>query len=311
MYLYNKKISIYNKINDYYKEYQWGLRYSKFDHYFDLLLAEKLGKVKIAIIDSGIDKEHEDFSTNILPGWNFLNNNNDIYDNLGHGTAITGVLAARANNNIGIAGIIDSAQILPIKIIDALQETTLQLLIEALYYVAEMCVDVINISLGFANIKCIDFKYLMLLKELQKAINIVTEKNTIVVAAIGNNPYRYMDYPAACENVIAVGAYGIAGRNKELYIARGNISHNEVIYAPGEYIFTTLPDNKYGYRSGSSLATPFVSGAIAIIKSIKPNITYKEAKNMLFLTADCIEKDGDCFYTLNIDSLIKKVMENE
>ena len=138
MYLYNEKVSIYNKINDYYKGYQWGLRYSKFDNYFDLLLAEKLGKVKIAIIDSGIDKEHEDFSNNILPGWNFQNHNNDIHDNLGHGTAITGVLAAKANNNIGIAGIIDSAQILPIKIIDALQETTLQLLIDALYYVADM-----------------------------------------------------------------------------------------------------------------------------------------------------------------------------
>lgn len=311
MYLYNKKVSIYNKINDYYKDYQWGLRYSKFDNYFDIILGKELQKVKIAIIDSGMDIEHEDFSKNILPGWNFLSNNSDIYDSLGHGTAITGVLAAKANNNIGVAGIIDSAQIVPIKIIDTLEETTLEVLIEALYYIAEICVDVVNISLGFANIKHMDFKYLMLVQELQKAINKVAAQNTIRVAAIGNNPYRDIDYPAACENVIAVGSYGIAGRNKELYIARGNFSYDKIIYAPGEYIFTTLPNNKYGYRSGSSLATPFVSGAIAIIKSIKPNITYKEVKNMLFLTADRIEKNGDSFYTLNIDSLIKRVIENE
>ncbi|RDY30015.1 S8 family peptidase [Lachnotalea glycerini] len=310
MHFFNKEVNIYEKINDPYGEYQWGMRYSNFDYYFDKIGKERLHNVKVAVIDSGIDMKHEDFDETIQSGWNFVDSSADVSDKLGHGTAVTGVIAAKDNNGIGIAGMVHGVRILPLKVINSSNESNLAPLIQAIYYAIQNEADVINISMGYVNaeLRGIDFQYVKLINNLQKAIYYAASQGIVIVAAVGNCPFNLIDYPAACDNVIAVGSYGIHGKEGNVYISKRNsYSIKDVIYAPGEYIISTLPENQYGYRSGSSLATPFVTSAVAAAKALNKKIDFQIVDNLLIKSANCYEKDGMQYKLLNIDRFIEKV----
>lgn len=307
---YNEFIKIYNKINDPLAIYQWGLRYLNFDEFYDQIPFSALNNVTVAIIDSGIDKDHEDLKEYILNGFNLINNTDDTTDNLGHGTAIAGIIGAKKNNNVGIAGIASGVNILPIKIIDSYNEKIPELLIEAISYAIDRKVDVINISLGHMNngLKNYDFHYLKIIADESKIIDKAIQCGIIVVAAIGNSFLDLPDYPSAFYNVISVGSYGILRKNNSIYISpNNNKSFKTTIYAPGEYIYSTLPNNTYGYNSGSSLATAFVTGTIAVIKAINPEIQFDEVIRLLFKKAYNLKAKNNSinYRLLNVDAMVK------
>ncbi len=216
--------------------------------------------ITIAVIDTGCDTKHPNLKNRIIDGKNFTtddNSNREIYmDYQGHGTHVCGTIAA-SNIGNGVVGVAPEASLIVLKALDKNGEGKIEWIIEAINYAIMKKVDIISMSLGASN----DIKILH--DTIKKAIN----QNIIVVCAAGNegdnaNPSTHeYSYPAAYNEVVSVGAID---ENKSA--ARFTNSNKEIdVVAPGVNILSTLPSGKYGTLSGTSMATPHVTGAIALI----------------------------------------------
>lgn len=224
--------------------------------------------IVVAVIDTGCQVDHDDLSENIIGGYNFTKDDAGNFeicqDYLGHGTHVAGIIAAN-NNNTGIIGVAPKTSLLILKIIERNGTATYENLINAIKYALTWRgesgeqVSIINISLGGPKND----------PELHSVISSAVNKGVIIVAAGGNNG----DNQAATEEVLYPGAY------KEVYqigavdsfsnIGYFSNSNSEVDFlAPGVNILSTFPLNKYAELSGTSMAAPHVSGAIAILLSM-------------------------------------------
>lgn len=259
-------------------------------------------KIIVAVIDTGVDWNHEDLKENIytnpgeagvlasngkdddnngfvddVHGWNFQNNTNKSMDDNHHGTHCSGTIGAVGNNGIGIAGVNWNTNILPIKFLDKDGSGDAADAIEGINYAVKMGARVLNNSWGGGAYS----------KALKDAIEKANKKSVIFVAAAGNNSLNIdvsPSYPASYEvaNVISVAAttswdekasfsnYGL----KTVHIA-----------APGEDIYSTFPNNQYGYLSGTSMAAPHVTGIVALMLSVNPKLTPLEIKESLIRSA--------------------------
>jgi major intracellular serine protease len=212
--------------------------------------------VKIAVIDSGCDIFHESLKNNILGVRNFTNEDdkNTVIDRVGHGTHVIGTIVS----NKTVCGVAPNAGIYVLKAIDKTGSGKLSWVLNAIYYAIEKEVDIISMSLGMAQNS----------EKLERAIKCAINKNIIVVCAAGNDgdgngdSFEY-SYPAAYIDVICVGA---VDKNK---VPATFSSSNPVIdlLAPGVDIISTFPNNKFEILSGTSMATPHVTGALALIKN--------------------------------------------
>ncbi|WP_303964908.1 S8 family serine peptidase [Sporosarcina ureae] len=262
--------------------------------------------VVIAVIDSGIDTNHEDLRGRIQSGgYNFNDNNTNVTDLEGHGTQVAGVIAATAGNSIGITGVTGpyNMKILPIKVFDSTGYTTTAKLIQAVDHAVRNNVDVINLSLGGPNNSSI-FN-----DSVQRAIT----AGISVVASSGNEAMKGnpISYPASYPNVISVGAI-------DNYDERTNFSnYNDYvsIVAPGLYILTTSNYNSYKKVSGTSFSSPMVAGAAAIIKSQRPKSTPSQIKQLLEETATDLGPIGrDKYYgtgALNLENLNTSLVDSK
>lgn len=206
-------------------------------------------KVKIAVIDSGIYKEHEDLYGIIVKEFNAINQDEQIIDEFGHGTAIAGIIGG-LNNGIGVVGIAADIEIYDVKVLDKHGKGEVRNLITALDWCIEQNVDIINISFGYQTESV----------ELKSAIDRAVDEGIIIVAAAGNTYGFGVDYPARYESVISISAV-----NKDLKrpssAARGKIE----FVAPGTDILTTNNNGNYSYFNGTSFATAHATGIIALI----------------------------------------------
>jgi|GEM_PF-1481419 len=236
----NKEIP--NDINQ--KQYEgWGV----------IALGEKkserkpVRKVKVAIIDSGIDKNHIDLQGVVKKEFNAIDERMEVVDDTGHGTAVAGIIGA-IDNGIGIKGVFDS-DFLEIYSIKAFQDghSEIEHLERAMEWAIENEVDLINFSAGTGKIS----------ERFEELINQAVEKNIIIVAAAGNRLNGNVDYPARLNNVISVGAVNYK-LNKVSLTSYGQID----FVAPGSHIITTQPGNQYDFFGYTSAATAFVSGVI-------------------------------------------------
>jgi hypothetical protein len=244
----------------------------------------------VAVIDSGISASHDDIKNNVLPGRNFMSDSprfiNDVSDDLGHGTHVAGIIAAEINNSKGISGVADKIKILPLKVYSSGKETEQRSFIErvakAILFAVDKKVDVINLSLGWPLI--ID------LPIVKTAIQKALDQNITIVAGAGNDGHALKVLPCSYKEVICVGAIGINGDIPNFSNHGGQVD----ILAPGEEILSLwpallLPKNfglrKYNVVSGTSQATPYVSAAVAVLKSVFPNITSDEIKARLFASS--------------------------
>lgn len=202
--------------------------------------------VKIAILDSGVNRNHQDFSDNIKEGYDFITGGKYIDDTFGHGTWVTGLIAAD-NNNIGICGIAPRAEIYPLVVLDKDGKGKIDNVVNAIYWCIDNKMDIINIS--FATQKNND--------NLSKAIDKAIQKGIIIVASYNNNENK-MSYPAQYKNVI-----GVKTKQKvnKIYI------QDEICYAPGYDIITTNKKGGYERVKGNSIATAYVTGSVALIIS--------------------------------------------
>ncbi|MFJ5716363.1 S8 family peptidase [Neobacillus sp. NPDC093127] len=218
--------------------------------------------ITIAILDTGCESSHPDLKDRIIGGRNFTKDDRSDQTNYrdynGHGTHVAGTMAATANN-LGVVGVAPEANLLIVKVLDKHGSGQYEWIINGIYYAIEQQVDIISMSLGGpADVL-----------ELHEAIKKAVASGILVVCAAGNegdgrDSTDELSYPAAYNEVISVGATGL-GRQ----ISDFSNSNEEVdLVAPGENILSTFLNGKYAKLSGTSMATPHVSGALALIKAI-------------------------------------------
>ena len=223
----------------------------------------KRGKdIKIAVIDSGCDINHESLKDSIIGIRNFTdedNKNPDIVkDRIGHGTHVVGTIVAKDNKKNNPIGVAPEAKIYVLKAIDSTGTGKISWIISAIQYAINKKVDIISMSLGTAKND----------EKLERIIKEAIKKNILVVCAAGNEgnnnieEYQY-SYPAAYTDVISVGAVDKKGEPAEF--SNSNLVIDVV--APGVDIISTYPDNSYASLSGTSMATPHVAGSLALIKN--------------------------------------------
>ncbi|MDE0200263.1 MAG: S8 family serine peptidase [Caldilineaceae bacterium] len=227
--------------------------------------------VIVAVIDSGVDLDHPELSARVLEGYDFVNGDTVADDDYGHGTLVAGVVAAAAHNERGIAGLAWDAQILPVKVLDNQGQGVSSNLTCALYWAANEGADVINISI-------ISFGPSF---GMQSAINYAANEGALIFSASGNlyeqgNP---VTYPAALDNVIAVGATDKNDAHAWFSSAGTFVD----VAAPGVGIYSPFPPTHEEYRSvnGTSLATPHVVGLAALVLSAAPGLSSEEVEEVI------------------------------
>ncbi|MGG3470527.1 S8 family peptidase [Neobacillus pocheonensis] len=218
--------------------------------------------ITIAILDTGCDLTHPDLKERIKGGRNFTNDdkgNKDKYmDYNGHGTHVAGTIAATANQK-GVVGVAPEASLLIVKVLDKNGSGQYDWIINGIYYAIEQKADIISMSLGGPED----------VPELHEAIQKAVANNILVVCAAGNEgdgqgTTDEFDYPGSYNEVISVGAIDL-----ERHISNFSNSNKEVdVVAPGENILSTYLRGKYAKLSGTSMATPHVSGALALVKAL-------------------------------------------
>ncbi|MFM6000328.1 MAG: S8 family peptidase [Dolichospermum sp.] len=253
--------------------------------------------VIVAVIDTGVDFNHEDLKNNIwintkeiagngidddgngyiddVRGWNFDNNNNNVLDNNGHGTHVSGTIAAE-NNGIGVVGIAYNSQIMSVKALDANGSGSYSNITKGIYYAVDNGAKVINLSLGAKSPN----------DSLKSAVEYASSKGVIVVMAAGNNSESIPSYPAryAYNSGIAVGA---VDQNNNLANFSNRSGSQEIAYitAPGVNIYSTVPNNQYANYSGTSMAAPHIAGVVALMLSANPNLTESQVRGIIISTS--------------------------
>jgi subtilisin family serine protease len=255
--------------------------------------------VKIAVIDSGVSIKASDFNLkniNRVADF-FVEDSRDTYfcdDADGHGTAVTGIIAA-AHNNKGIAGIAPLSEIYVFRCFNSSSTDTgkASYIIDAIYSaVDDYGCDIINMSFGGRDSLV-----------FQDAIDYAYEKGVLLVASAGNNgsSNHYIYYPASYDNVISVGSTAAFNSHRATHSQQNDLVN---MMAPGEEIYSV---SLSGYKSnnGTSFAAPHVVAAAALIKSVYPNFTNEELMNLLYQSADKMKDSYSGFGLLNISSLYR------
>jgi len=237
----------------------------------------------IAVIDSGVDKNHPDLQGHIVDGKNLIDNSDDTSDQHGHGTAIAGIIAANTNNEVGISGICPNCQILPVKVLDESGQGTYAHVIAGILWAADRKAGVINLSLG-------SYGYSRFLAD---AIDYANQSGTVIVAAGGNEATQAPLYPGALPGVIAVSA---SDSSDNLW-SGSNYGPAIDVAAPGVQIVSLSPHNGYIMATGSSFSAAQVSGVAALVQMKHPLLKNAQVAQVLFQTADDLgEKGKDPFY---------------
>ncbi|UCC17439.1 MAG: S8 family serine peptidase [Dehalococcoidales bacterium] len=207
------------------------------------------GQVVVAILDTGIDTEHEALCSVVTSEINFTESPAGALDTYGHGTPIAGIIAANSDINLGIQGIVSNCQLLNVKVVDDRGRYTMSDLVDGILWAVDNGANVINISIVSGEKST----------ELETAINYAWQNGVVIVAAAGNGGTDTPVYPAAYEHCIAVTAADDSGN----LIPLANYGDWVDIAAPGYKIYSTLPGNNYGYLYGTSFATAYISGFAA------------------------------------------------
>ncbi len=239
------------EVNDPYYGQQWALNAMQLPPYAELAPIIQR-EVPVAILDAGIDCTQEDLQGKVVTEINFSGSPSSSGIK-GHGTHIAGIIAANANNSLGIAGIAPFSRLLNVKVADDTGVVDLNSVIKGIRWAAENGAAVINISIEFPETS----------HALEEAINYAWEKGAVVVAAASNHSFAPV-YPAYYPNCIAVASVNQNGQVGPLLYDKEWVD----VAAPGNAIYSTLPGNEYGYKSGTSFATAHVSGLAALLYGI-------------------------------------------
>jgi thermitase len=269
----------------------------------------------VAVIDEGIDVSHPDLRNNIwrnpgevpdngvdddgngyiddVHGYDFANDDASVYDpdpvngsGDEHGTHVAGTIAAEGNNGIGVAGVNWQARVMALKFLGPDSGSTLDA-VEAINYAVANGADISNNSWGYVGSPS---------RSLQDAINRADNAGHLFVAAAGNGgtdgvgdnndaSSSNTNYPSSYPNpnIISVAATD----NRDTLASFSNFGATTVdLAAPGVNVLSTLPGNRYGYYSGTSMATPHVTGVAALLRSRQPTLDDAQLKTRILDGAD-------------------------
>lgn len=300
--------------NDTYFSKQWGLRNDgsmtgigpvKVNADVDMDLAWDIEtgdpNLTVAVIDSGFKMDHPELAGRIwvnsgeIPnngidddgngliddyqGWDFANNDNAPIDDHGHGTNCAGIILAKGNNGVGYAGANWNSKLMVLKALDANNSGTYAWMINSIYYAVDKGAKVISMSIGGSSFS----------QALKDAVDYAYAHNVVFVACMMNFNNEVAYYPAAFDNVIAVGSTDANDYRTAPFFwsstSGSNFGSHIDVVAPGNYIYglsnTSNTDYSY-YWGGTSQATPLVAGIVSLILSKNNSLTVNEVRNILF-----------------------------
>lgn len=255
--------------------------------------------VVVAVVDTGVDMSHRELSSSIwvnpgeipgngidddhngfvddVHGWDFSGGDNDPTDLNGHGTHVAGTIAA-ANDGFGSTGVAYGATIMPVRVLGPDGSGSVADVAAGIRYAVDNGADVINLSLGGGYTST-----------LFSALVYAGQNGVFVAAAAGNESAATPSYPAAFSaeltNVISVGAYDSADVRASFSNGVGGSGAVQVA-APGVGIYSSLPGNRYGRYSGTSMATPHVAALAALALAANPDLSPEALRSLIVEGAD-------------------------
>lgn len=270
--------------NDPYFSNQWGMVKVEALGAWDLTHGSSAAK--IAIVDTGIDNDHEDLASKVIARINFTGSSTDD-DLYGHGTHVAGIASAMTNNNLGVAGLGYEASLMSVKVLDDTGWGYYSWVANGIRWAADNNARVINLSLGgsFSS------------RTLKNAVDYAFGKGAVLACAAGNSGNTSPTYPAYYPNCIATAATD-QNDQKASFSSYGKRWVD--VAAPGVNIFSTFPNHSYvigknlnyDYGSGTSMATPHVAGLAGLLFGQKPSSSNIQVRASIENNADAISGTG-------------------
>jgi subtilisin family serine protease len=289
-------------VNDPLYGVQWGLAKINIEGAWDD--TQGSSTITLAMIDSGIDLTHVDLADQLwvnpgeipgngldddsngyiddINGWNFVAGSNDVSDDNGHGTLVSGVAAAIANNGQGVAGVCPQCSIMPVKVMQASGVANYSDIAVGVLYAAQKGTKVINLSLGgYANSNTLH-------NAIDAAVNTY---GVVVVAGSGNDNLNQLFYPAAYDNVLAVAGT----QNDDTKASFSNYGTWVDVSAPAVDIRTTALGGDWVNSSGTSMGAPFATGLAGLLRTLHPTWNQATIRSQIIHTTDSIESANPAY----------------
>ncbi|MBM2809297.1 MAG: peptidase and subtilisin kexin sedolisin [Chloroflexi bacterium] len=256
---------------------QWGLQRIQAPTAWDITTG--VASVVVAVLDTGVDLDHPDLRDRLVPGYNFFQPDELPMDDSGHGTHVAGTIAATANNSTGIAGVASGVSIMPIKVLNSRGAGRDSRVAQGIRWAVDHGANIVNMSFGGQDISPV----------LSEAVEYASSSGVVLVVAAGNEGGSEPNYPGATDSAIAVAATNSRDRRAMF----SNYGSWVDIAAPGTQIVSTYWDGASTYRAGTgtSMATPHVTGVIALMLSLKPGLSPAEVEEILKANADPLPDD--------------------
>ena len=269
----------------------------------------------IAVIDDSFDPSHEEFQGRFVKPWNVMEYSENVNANYNmiHGTHVAGTICANRDNGVGISGVAPNCKVMPIQIADKNGNMSITSIIDGIFYALKNDADVINMSLG-QQLDHLGYMSEAEQEQLAKSLNldeakmwneiyeIAIKENTIIVQAAGNSAVlASIDPMKRSESTIVVGALD---ENNQM-ASFTNYGEEVDVYAPGVQIYSSVPNDDMDYLDGTSMASPIVSGCIALVKSKDNAITATELKDLFQKTGTNVT--GEVGKMIRIDKLLESI----
>ncbi len=223
-------------------------------------------RVKIGVIDTGVDFHHPDLAPVLSRGVNLVHPRTPPFDDNGHGTHIAGTIAA--TGRFAMTGIAPHAVLLPVKAFDHEGSAFVSDIIKGIDWCVHHGVHIINMSFGMKQRS----------ESMLEAVKNAKRSGVIIVASSGNDGRRgFIDYPARFPQTISVGAIDAKGGIAPF----SNRGKRIDVFAPGENVLSTWPKGRYHEMNGTSMATAHVTGVLALAMAARPSMTPLQAKRLV------------------------------